>query len=433
MTPDPKSPLGIHFAETAGRKAGMMSPTAMLSLDSKVENILRAVAELMQAKHSIDEIRAILQPEDVQLVRQEYERLQRLGETQLDAFVENILRPALMDGQLPGIDDQDRKNPKDAIRWQYHVIARCPEQGVTYENIVPMTRKLLERYRGLEYLLADEKAHCNHCNTHHEADVSFTEYVPRSYEKRFLKREEAEVAVATWTLAVKKAEAKGTNTKHYQVQKKHLKKAIEERDAAAKALADWERLLNIYRLTARVKGSSSFIYKVADKVTRLDYLVPDEQKQEDERASTCIKDYLGVTIEVTNEATRNIVLNYLTNYELKDPANFTIIGRKDYWGPPRTVPQPDGSNEEEGRKENSDGSIRHEAYHLIVLYAGMPIEVQILQPNMKVVHEKDHKKYKQRLKERRRQLQEEYGIDYDGFVGLLEELLGQRTRKRRDI
>jgi hypothetical protein len=184
----------------------------------------------------------------------------------------------------------------------------------------------------------------------------------------------------------------------------------------------------ILRISARVKGSESLIYKIADKVTRLDELVPDEQKQGDERQPTAIKDYLGVGIWALGEAGRDRLLRHFHELSLEMRDDLRIIGLKDYWGPPRTEPLSDGREVLKGRKENPDGTVRHDAYHILTMYAGLPIEVQIMRPDMRIAHEHDHKFYRERLRDRRRTLQEQFGVNYNGLVRLLQELLrGKET------
>jgi hypothetical protein len=401
--------LLARLEETAG--LGSDSPTAMLGLSPESEGILSVVtAFLKEGRHTIEEVGSLITAEDAQKVAEDYLRLQKEAEAHLYAFVDSILLEPLRIKQ-PG-----------AIQMNYHVEARCPVIGERYENNAHIDHAKLERYRGLEYRLADEIAVCPSCLKPHQADVSFMEYTLWNSQFTFSRLEQA---VLKAQKVVDAAEKSGQNTRK-------LQKAEERLKSASKTLEEFTKDPLVLRVSARVKGSESLVYKIVDKVTRLDELVPDEQKRSDTRLPTAVKDYLGVHVYVLCEAGKDWLLSHIMEQSQKMPENLRVLGGKNYWDPPKKDLLPDGREVEMGRKENPDGTIRHDGYHLILMYVGMPIEVQVIRLTMKAAHDEDHEYHRERLRRRRRILQEEYGIPHMGYVKLFQELL-QPTEHRLNL
>lgn len=375
---------------SVGLEQVIESPTAML-FNEEAEEIVRKLIKSVKERGP-ESIQQEVTPEDLVVVQNEYERIGREGEIRLESFVQTFLMTPLRNKHsvLRANFTNKRKNPAPI----YTVTVRCPKNDRLYSQDIQLTSKDLKTIRSLDDTFSDRKIECGNCNHRHDPVKTFMMYDLGllSYNRHVSKKQ-----TATNDLT----RLPRTKTR----QRAQLTKIILDEE---KVLKNFETKYDVLAVLARVKGTESFVYKLADRIWNLDEIIKDPKKITDTTKPTIIKDYLGAKVVVTDDESYGTLrrqLDAMVSYssEIGQAIHWIEGTLKDQWGEPRIVKVGD-KQLRYGRKEDKDGNILYEGFKRVLSYFDAPIELQIQTSKMRTIDTQTHGQHHEELMDRRHEL-----------------------------
>jgi len=385
-------------------------------------------------------------PETIRNLKEEYERIGKVGESRLYGFVEDFFLKPMRTGLLTGREHR----PK----MIYEVYGTCPVDGHQIEKQHPVRRETLEKYRGADFDLAFLLTTCETCQDSHDPSLSRMRYDFGLVAKYTHLHENAENAEREFRKVLRKKripdnpfinekspglsytrQEQNAWKRKYGEEYRRLKR---QRDRKVEQFQRFCKQHDILEIYSRVKGDDRFIRKVADNVWDLRGIVDMERdKIKDKDYPTAIKDYLGVKIIVSDEHAMEKVIGYIhdecakftaTTPQGSAPNLYMEPGtEKNYWGEPVFRETDEGKKVlVRGRKEKN-GQVVFEAWKTVLNYCGMDIELQVQTKPMWNRDRQTHNPYEEFTKNRRVIAEKRFNIPYERTVQLFDRILRQAT------
>ena len=400
------------------------TPTALLQLDPKVENLVSALTKLLNEEEvNLDAVENMLSPKAIRETREEFERLGAYGEQTLDVFVEEIMLSELRrrGTQFRGFPHREGSmallGEAKATRT-YNAFARCGNDIYRMEPLI-MRRKDILQLRDMDERFERQLIPCTNCSEQgHPPVKTFIQYDLGNFNTYLDMR--AQITMLEDARDRTPARQRGKRKVH-EINIEKLRKQQAEID----------REYDVLGIRVRVKGNDSFALKLTDRIydARRQHVVHEairkkvlskQFKIEDEQEPTAIKDYLGCKVIVVNDQAKDLTVRHLEWLDRQGKLQLHSV--KDYWGEPRIVTRDDQSRKIGQKRDYLTGEVIFEGWKAVCLFNGMPIEVQIQTVPMLAIDTRTHMRHHEYLRSER-QLLEEAGIPYQRTVALISRLL----------
>lgn len=420
--------------------SGIVDATGLLQLPIEAQSILEITGAFAQDPNfgPIEAISA-LTPAELRIIQEGYEHLQRRGEQTIDWFVEELPLTWLRQGTA-GLG---RFHPESRLARSYEVTARCPEKQATYTVERHLTSSDLGQLRSLDFKLAHYLAQCPSCDESHDPIKSVMKYNffdpriakgNRSLVDEYLRIHQEITTKLTRLRIPTEREAREEMIKNLEgyTHNSSMRGAIRRWQNTLDMIADLHTIIGI---ETRVKGSESFIYKVADVWLRLEETREELERRglwkggrrSHSRGATPVGDYLGIKLLVGSDDQFYRLLEKLheETYLTDGPLTKDDEQVKDNWGPSWTVTTSNGKTTRGGRRQDAQGRITFEAWKGVFFYRGFPIEIQIQTPEMRNYESTTHRSYKEERMELRATAERHYPerCPYSTVIPVLNEML----------